>query len=442
MTAVEVNFDGIIGPTHHYGGLSHGNVASQTHRHQVSHPRQAALEGLNKMKLLADLGVAQAVLPPQLRPDTDFLRQHGFSGSDAETIEAAARTDPALLSLAASASSMWAANAATVSPSSDTADHRVHFTPANLVSTQHRRLEPTFTTRLLRTIFPGEDHFTTHDPLPDESSLADEGAANQMRLCSKHGSRGVEVFVYGREGQPGSSSPTKKYPARQTRAACQAIIDRHQLDSDSVVLAQQSPATIDAGVFHNDVIAVANENVLLCHEGAYTTQSSTLEDLAEKSERLRVVEISEDELSLTDAVETYLFNSQLITLSDGKMLFLCPADCEEHGAARAVVERIVAEVDEITEVKFVDVRQSMQNGGGPACLRLRVVLTDRELAAVHQRLLLTSDLYEQLTDWVGRHYRTELTLAALGDPQLLTEVRTALDELTEILALGPIYPFQ
>jgi succinylarginine dihydrolase len=441
MTVVEVNFDGIVGLTHHYGGLSPGNVASQLHRHQVSCPRQAALEGLSKMKLLADMGIAQAVLPPPLRPDTDFLRQHGFSGSDAETIESAARTAPAMLSLAASASSMWAANAATVSPSSDTADQRVHVTPANLVSTEHRRLESHFTTRLLRFIFSCRDRFEIHDPLPNDSSVADEGAANHMRLCSKHGSRGIEVFVYGRDGQPATRS-ARNYPSRQTRAACQAIVDRHELNSESVVLVQQSPAAIDAGVFHNDVIAVANQHVLLCHEAAYVNQPGTLEDLTKKLPQLRIVEITSDQLPLADAVETYLFNSQLMTLPNGNMLFFCPADCADHPKSRSAIERIVAEVSEITEVKFVDVRQSMQNGGGPACLRLRVVLTEPELDTVHQPLFLTSALYSRLTDWVGRHYRTELTLTALGDPHLLTEVRTALDELTSILALGSIYPFQ
>ena len=439
MSTLEVNFDGLIGPTHHYGGLSAGNLASQIHKLKTSSPKQAALEGLRKMKRLADLGVPQAVLPPHERPDLAFLHEHGFTGSDAEVVRAAAEQRIDLLSIAASASAMWAANAATVSPSADTRDGKVHFTPANLFSNAHRRLEPEFTTRLFRKIFADAKHFVVHDPLTDVEQLADEGAANHLRLCVSHDSPGVEVFVYGRNG---TAAVPQQYPARQTKSASEQIATQHDLDPAASLFVQQNPETIDAGVFHNDVIAVANEGVLLCHELAYVDQQNVLNKLRQRIPHLQAVEVSDRELSVAEAVETYLFNSQLVTLPDRSMRLICPTDCERHERARAVVDRIVSEASAIGAAEFVDVRQSMQNGGGPACLRLRIVLSETELDAIHQPVLLTESLYLRLCEWVERHYRDELSLETLADPNLIVEVRTALDELSQLLELGSIYPFQ
>ena len=121
-SACELNIDGLVGPTHNYGGLSYGNVASQNNCQVASNPREAARQGLAKMKALMDMGFAQAVLAPQERPDVQALRACGFSGSDAQVIEKAAREAMPLLVASCSASSMWTANAATVSPSADTAD--------------------------------------------------------------------------------------------------------------------------------------------------------------------------------------------------------------------------------------------------------------------------------------------------------------------------------
>ncbi len=439
MKSYEVNFDGLVGPTHHFGGLSPGNIASQEHRLHTSYPRQAALEGLKKMKQLVDLGIPQAVLPPHARPDISFLREHAFTGTDAKVIEQALKTRADLLSIAYSASAMWAANTATVSPSADTRDRRVQITPANLISTTHRQLESAFTTKLLRTIFADPTHFCVHNPLPNDSKFADEGAANHSRFCHSHNAPGLEMFVYGRNG---SELLPQKFPARQTRASGERIASQHGLLHDRTLFVQQNPAAIDAGVFHNDVIAVANEHVLLCHEHAYFNQSQIMKQLSEKFSELHLIEVAATDLSIEDAVQTYLFNSQLVTLPQGTMMLLCPIECAEHEQVRLVLDRILSDGGPITEVKYVDVRQSMQNGGGPACLRLRVVLTEDELEAIHQPVILTGDLFERLTGWIKKHYREELTIESLGDPQLLAEGHEALNEVSQILELGPIYPFQ
>jgi succinylarginine dihydrolase len=443
--AYEVNFDGLVGPTHNYAGLSIGNLASMAHGQTVSHPKEAALQGLQKMKMLYDMGLNQAVIPPQERPDFSTLRRLGFEGSETQILQDAQKKDPSLLAAFWSASSMWTANAATVSPGADTTDGKVHFTPANLMSLFHRSLEPEATFQFLKSIFPDESVFTHHLPLPKTLQFGDEGAANHARFCGSHAEPGVELFVFGRgEASSGESS---RYPARQTREASSAVARLNRLGPERTVLARQNPEAIEAGVFHNDVIALGNENVLLFHGQAFEDESLVLGELKEKfsqvsESHLAFIRIESERLSLTEAVETYLFNSQLITLPEGGMCLVAPSDCEENQKTREILSEIVEDDNPISMVRYVEVRQSMKNGGGPACLRLRVVLTEEELEKVHPSVLLTEELYEKLTHWVGRHYRDRLAPYDLVDPELVQEGRNALDELTQILTLGPIYSFQ
>lgn len=428
--AFEVNFDGIVGPTHNYAGLSFGNVASAVHGGSVSRPREAALQGLAKMKFLHDLGVRQAVLPPQPRPDLATLRRLGFDGSDVDVLWRASREEPRLLAAVYSSSAMWAANAATVSPSADTEDGRVHFTPANLITQLHRSIEPPFTAAVLRKIFPEGEAFAHHEPLPATDQFADEGAANHMRLCRSHGERGVEAFVYGRSAI--DPSRPSKYPARQTREACAAIARRHRLDPSQRVFIQQNPSAIDAGAFHNDVVAVSNEHVLLCHASAFAGDA-----IAELRKALAwepiVIAATDAELSLVDAVQSYVFNSQLVTLADGSMALIAPVECRDHPRVQAFLQRVLAEENPIRAVHYLDVRQSMCNGGGPACLRLRVVLTEQQLRRVHAGVMLDEALYGKLVDWVKRHYRETLTAGELADPALMRESARALEELDCVL---------
>lgn len=439
----EFNFDGLIGPTHNYAGLSYGNVASTSHRNQPSNPKAAALQGLAKMKRIADLGVPQCVLPPLYRPRLEFLRRLGFTGAPNALIEAAYAADPVLLYACYSASNMWTANAATVSPSADCEDSRLHLTPANLSSTLHRSIEHVSTKRVLSSIFDDVERFCVHEALPSQRDLSDEGAANHTRFCTEHGQRGVELFVFGVDSFDAQATGPQKFPARQTRLASQAIARIHGLDlSDqgNSFFLQQNPAAIDAGVFHNDVIAVGNQTTLLCHERAFVDQSAALQRLSAQVERvtgqpLTLIEIATEELSLADAVASYFFNSQLVTRPDGKMTLVCPIECEEVASARRCTEQILAGENMIDQVLFLDLRQSMNNGGGPACLRLRVVLDEEQAAAIHDGVRLTDQLYEHLVNWVEEHYREQLTPADLRDPVLVNEVKRAFQALAPILSL-------
>ena len=440
--SLEANFDGLPGPTHNYSGLATGNLASERNRSLVANPREAALQGLAKMKALAERGFAQAVLPPHERPDVGALRALGFAGSDPEVIASAARGAPQLLAACSSAAAMWVANAATVSPSADTADGRVHFTPANLMSHFHRSLEAPTTTRVLRAIFSDPGRFVVHDPLPSARELGDEGAANHTRFVSASGV-GIEMFVYGRTSFGAETPAPRRFPARQTREASEAIARRHGLAPAPTVFAQQHPDAIDAGVFHNDVIAVGGRSVLFCHERAYADQDAVLATLADRiGPEFTPIVVAEREVSLERAVATYLFNSQLVELAGGGMLLVAPAECRSDAAVRALLERIVADAGPIREVLTFDLKQSMQNGGGPACLRLRVALTDAERSAIQARVWLDDALQAELATWVERHYRDRLAPADLADPALLVESRRALDELSRLLGLGSVYPFQ
>lgn len=443
----EVNFDGLVGPTHNYSGLALGNVASMSHQGLVSNPREGALQGLAKMKALLDAGFAQGVLPPQQRPDLGALRALGFTGSNAEVLGRAAREAPQLLRAVCSASSMWTANAGTVTPSADAPDGRVHFTPANLQSSFHRFLEPETTGRVLAAIFQDEAHFAHHPTLPATPAFSDEGAANHTRLCAEYGEPGVHLFVYGRQAFGDAPEPRiepKRYPARQTLEASQAIARQHGLVPAQTVFAQQHPDAIDAGVFHNDVIAVGNGPVLLYHEMAFLDEQRALDELREKmATPLIPVRVPVEAVSLDDAVASYLFNSQLLTQPDGTMTLVVPGECQENEDVwRTIHDLLLAGANPINEVVVKDVKQSMRNGGGPACLRLRVALSQQERHAVSGRVLLDEALFGELTAWVERHYRDRLAPEDLADPLLAEETLTALDELTRIMGIGKVYPFQ
>lgn len=436
--AVEVNLDGLIGPSHNYGGLSDGNLASARNAGDVSNPREAAVQGLEKMRTLVRAGLVQGVLPPLARPSFDLLAVAGFSGTDAQMIESAARTSPRLLKAAYSASSMWTANAATVSPSADAGDGRLHFTPANLSTMLHRSLEHPDTTATLISIFPGEDRFAVHGALPAHADFADEGAANHVRLCAEHGAPGVELFVYGREVGESAAG----FPARQTRLASESIARSHELDGARVVFARQSRRAIEAGAFHNDVVCVGALDTLFFHEYAFEDTAGTLVSLRRAAEGrfdLKPVMVPDSEVPLADAISSYLFNSQLLQFpGEDRLVLIAPGETQDTASTRAYCERLVRANGPIGRVQFVDVRQSMRNGGGPACLRLRVVMTEDELASCHQGVILDEELIDDLQACVRSTYRDRLAPADLADPKFADECRIAREALLEILELDAL----
>lgn len=412
MSVTEINFDGIVGPSHNYAGLSLGNIASASHKGDPSYPRAAALQGVEKMRgNLARLGV-QGFLLPLPRPSDSLLHSLAVD----ETAERA------LLAAAWSASSMWTANAATVSPAADTADGKCHLTPANLVTMLHRGQEWPDTKAMLDIAFGNADHFTVHDAVPP--TFGDEGAANHMRLCEKHGEAGVEVFVYGKQGG--------KFPARQHEQASRAVARLHGLDPTRAVFIEQNPAAIEAGAFHNDVVAVANETVVFAHELAFADRQGAYDAMRAAFPALQVVEVPDSAVSLADAIKTYLFNAQLLTLPDGGMALIVPEECRESASVWRWCEQMMASNGPIREVIPVDVRQSMANGGGPACLRLRVVC---DPATVDPRFLINEAKADLIESVIAANWPEQIDPADLGNEALKNSVRSARYALLEALNL-------
>jgi len=411
----EINFDGIVGPSHNYAGLSLGNLAATAHAGDVSYPRAAALQGLAKMRGNLALDLAQGFFVPLPRPNTTWL----------ETLAADAATDPVLVAGAWSASSMWTANAATVSPGPDTADGRCHLSVANLVTMPHRSHEWPDTLRQLELAFADPRHFAVHGPVPP--CFGDEGAANHMRLARAHEQPGVEIFVYGRGGG--------RFPARQHEQASRAVARRHRLDPARVLFLEQAPGAIAAGAFHNDVVAVANERVLFCHETAFAAPEAAFAAIREAFPEVEIVVVPESSVTLAEAVRSYLFNAQLVTLPCGEQALVIPTEAWDSAPVRAFLDGLAAGNGPIRRVVPVDVRQSMANGGGPACLRLRVVA---DPATVDSRFLLDEGKAELLESVVQRYWPEQIDPADLGADALSESVRQARGKLLEALELSEL----
>ena len=412
---VEINFDGIVGPSHNYAGLSLGNIASASHKGNASYPRAAALQGIAKMRGNLERGLAQGFLLPLPRPNFGLLRDLAVGDE----------TNPALVAAAWSASSMWTANAATVSPAPDTGDGRCHLTPANLVTMLHRGQEWRDTQAQLKIAFGDQRHFAVHDAVP--SSFGDEGAANHMRFCDSHDAPGVEVFVYGRPGG--------RFPARQHEQASRAVARLHGLEPRRCVFIEQNPAAIEAGAFHNDVVAVANEKVLFTHDQAFADQIDAYEAIRAVFPDLHVVEVPESQVSLEEAIRTYLFNAQLVTLPTGEMALVVPSECQESASVWSWCERMLASNGPIRHVIPVDVRQSMANGGGPACLRLRVVA---DPATVDARFLLDEAKAERIEAVIAQMWPETIQPDEIGTEALAAKVIEAREALLAVLSLDEL----
>lgn len=421
---VEINLDGLIGPTHNYAGLSLGNIASAANAGSVSRPRDAALQGVRKMRMVMGLGLTQGFFLPHERPNAAWLRQLGFAGTDAEVCAAAAKADPQLFNNAASASAMWTANAATVSPAPDTADGRVHLTPANLSAMTHRSLEWRETHRQLSQIFADDRFFALHEPVPPR--FGDEGAANFMRLAPSHGEPGVEVFVYGQERGG-------RFPARQSQRASEAVARLHGVRDP--IFAAQASEVIEAGAFHNDVVAVANERILFAHEHAFADKEGLYQLLRARVPALAIVEVSDEAIRIEDAITSYLFNSQLLTLPSGENVLVLPSECKQNARVKAWLDANVGTSHPIQAAHFIDVRESMRNGGGPACLRLRVAVSPEALAAVDARYLLDEAKADCLERVIERHWPETIAPGDLHTPDLWDQAWQARRELTTELGL-------
>ena len=415
MALVEINFDGIVGPSHNYAGLSLGNLAATRSKGKIAYPRAAALQGIAKMRHNLGLGLAQGLLLPHPRPNEDWLTELG----------ATAEAPGDLLPAALSASAMWAANAATVSPAPDTADGRCHLTVANLRTMAHRSHEWPATLAQLQLAFADEDLFSVHPPVP--ATFGDEGAANHIRMGAGHGAPGVEIFVYGVSGGP--------FPARQHLEASRAIARLHRLDPARTLFVQQSEEAIAAGAFHNDVVAVANEHVLFAHEQAFADKTGCYAELKRLLPEAEIVEVPASVVSLADAVASYLFNAQLVTLPEGGMALILPEEARETETVWAWLAQMAAGNGPIRRLFTVDVRESMANGGGPACLRLRVVA---DPATVDPRFLVDAAQLDRIAAIITAWWPEQIAPDNLANPDLHGRIAAARSALLSTLDLAEL----
>ena len=408
----EINFDGLIGPSHNYAGLSLGNLAATDNAGKISHPRAAALQGITKMRANIRLGLTQGILLPHHRPDHRWLATLSTDYHDAA---------PHLQALALSASSMWAANAATVSPAPDTGDGRCHLTVANLVTMPHRSHEWRETLAQLKLAFAHPD-FVVHEPVPPP--FGDEGAANHMRMSARHETPGVEIFVYGVAGGP--------FPARQHREASQAVARAHMLRADRTLFLAQSEAAIAAGAFHNDVVAVANGRVIFVHEQAFADRDGFTRQLRQMMPEADIVEVPAASVSLADAVSSYLFNAQLVTLPDDDMALILPEEARANPRVWAWLNTMLQGNGPIRRLEVVNVRESMANGGGPACLRLRVVA---DPATVDPRFLVDEAKLDQIAGLIEREWPEQIDPETIADPALISAIERARRSLLQLLEI-------
>lgn len=416
MAFCEINFDGIVGPTHNYAGLSLGNLAATGNAGSTSHPRAAALQGIAKMRANIALGLRQGIFLPHRRPDEAWLAALGTSAGQA---------DAGLLANAMSASPMWAANAATVSPAADTMDGRCHLTVANLITMPHRSHEWQGTLAQLRLAFADDGHFAVHDPVP--APFGDEGAANHMRLAVDHAAPGIEIFVYGEKGGP--------FPARQHQEASRAVARLHRLSPDRTLFVAQSEQAIAAGAFHNDVVAVANGRVLLAHEQAFADRDRLHADLRRLMPDVEIVEVPAARVSLEDAIRSYLFNAQLVTLPSGESALILPSEARETPAVWAWLNEMAAGNGPIRRLELVDVRESMANGGGPACLRLRVIA---DPATIDPRFLVDEARLDMIAAVIEKYWPEAIAADDLASPGLWQHAADARAALLMSLDIGEL----
>ncbi len=416
----EVIFIGLPGTTHHYGGLSNDNVASGMNRGSESSPKQAALQVIALARYLGSIGIKVGILPPQQRPFLPVLEEKGYNISDVPI---------AILEQVSSSSFMWAANAATVTPAWDSADHKLHLSVANLHTNPHRRIEAQATYNIMAQLFRNVPDAIVHPPLDAGQGFLDEGAANHMLLAPSHAEAGLHVFVYGK---------------RQNLAASKEIAQLHNIPDTQLLFLEQNPDVISKGVFHNDVIAVSNENLLLAHERAY---KGGLEDIAQikkaynglhPGKPLQAIIINDDDLSVEEAVHSYFFNSQVVTKASGKMAVIAPMELQNlfSGKAAILMEKIRADASNtIDEVQYLDLRQSMRNGGGPACLRLRATLSAAQLSALEQNtgIIAGETMLAELEKLVEYYYPQTLTPEGLRDAKIYSNCKELLTHLSMLM---------
>ena len=123
------------------------------------------------------------------------------------------------------------------------------------------------------------------------------------------------------------------------------------------------------------------------------------------------------------------------------MQLILPEEVKDFSNCMSWLDKL-KQISDVKTFNFVDIRQSMMNGGGPACLRLKVILNEEEQNNLNQKFLMNNKKLDSIKLLIEREYRDVLYPDDLKDPSLLDESRRVLDELTQIFGIGSIYAFQ
>jgi succinylarginine dihydrolase len=112
-----------------------------------------------------------------------------------------------------------------------------------------------------------------------------------------------------------------------------------------------------------------------------------------------------------------------------------PSEAWDSASVRHWLDATLAGNGPIRRVIPVDVRQSMANGGGPACLRLRVVA---DPATIDPRFLVDDAKLDWVADVVRRHWPEQIHHDDLQSAALIGDVEGARAALLEALDLGQL----
>ena len=259
-------------------------------------------------------------------------------------------------------------------------------------------------------------------------------------MSAQHLKPGFQIFVFGST----AFDAHHDIIARQAEEISQAVSTQHQLDPDRVLFLKQNEQAINSGSFHNDIVSLANEEVFIFHQEAFADRvelERVLHHMKDHVKGFHPIEILSEDISLDDLVSSYLLNSQLITVKNNEMMMLLPEEVQNHPNCMRWLDEIKSS-SPVKHIEFVDIRQSMMNGGGPACLRFKTVVNNDEFDKINKKFLLSPKKLMDLRALVSKHYRDQLNPEDLLDIKLMQESYTFLDELTQLLDLGAIYNFQ
>jgi succinylarginine dihydrolase len=185
-------------------------------------------------------------------------------------------------------------------------------------------------------------------------------------------------------------------------------------------------------------VAVANEQLLFTHEQAFADKDAFYADLRAALPCVDIIEVPASAVSLSDAIKSYLFNAQLVTLPDGGMALILPTEARDTPSVWTWLEQMIASNGPIRQLVPVDVRQSMANGGGPACLRLRVVA---DPADIDPRFLVDEAELDGIATIVSQYWPESIAPQDLSDTRLIARIEQSWLTLVDHLQLsGDLFP--